>query len=119
LAEVSDLITVPLIQIAHARSGDKGNASNIGVLARRPEYLPWIRASLTTDAVAAYMAHVLDGGNSQVYRFELPGLNAFNFFLTNALGGGGMASLRIDPQGKALAQQLLDMPVQIPASLLK
>ncbi|MDE2420800.1 MAG: DUF1446 domain-containing protein, partial [Gammaproteobacteria bacterium] len=119
LAGTSELITVPLIQVAHARSGDKGNASNIGVLARRPEYLPWIRASLTTDAVAAYMAHVLDGANSKVYRFELPGLNAFNLFMTNALGGGGMASLRIDPQGKALAQQLLDMPVQIPADLLK
>jgi hypothetical protein len=119
LASATGLTTVPLIQIAHARSGDKGNASNIGVLARRPEYLPWIRASLTTDAVAAYMAHVLDGANSKVHRFELPGLNAFNLFMTNALGGGGMASLRIDPQGKALAQQLLDMPVQIPESLLK
>lgn len=119
LAGENGLITVPLIQVAHARSGDKGNASNIGVLARRPEYLPWIRASLTTDAVAAYMAHVLDGGNSKVHRFELPGLNAFNLFMTNALGGGGMASLRIDPQGKALGQQLLDMPVQIPADLLK
>lgn len=119
LAGANGLITVPLIQVAHARSGDKGNASNIGVLARRPEYLPWIRASLTTDAVAAYMAHVLDGANSKVHRFELPGLNAFNLFMTNALGGGGMASLRIDPQGKALGQQLLDMPVQIPADLLK
>ncbi len=119
LVGANGLISVPLIQVAHARSGDKGNASNIGVLARRPEYLPWIRASLTTDAVADYMAHVLDGENSKVYRFELPGLNAFNLFMTNALGGGGMASLRIDPQGKALAQQLLDMPVQIPADLLK
>jgi len=119
LAGANGLTTVSLIDVAHARSGDKGNASNIGVLARRPEYLPWIRASLTTDAVAAYMAHVLDGANSKVYRFELPGLNAFNLFMTNALGGGGMASLRIDPQGKALGQQLLDMPVQIPADLLK
>ncbi len=119
LAGANGLTTVPLIDVAHARSGDKGNASNIGVLARCPEYLPWIRASLTTDAVTAYMAHVLDGANSKVYRFELPGLNAFNLFMTNALGGGGMASLRIDPQGKALAQQLLDMPVQIPVELLR
>lgn len=119
LAGASGLVSVPLIKVAHARSGDKGNASNIGVLARKAEYLPWIRASLTPEAIAAYMAHVLDGANSKVYRFELPGLNAMNIFMTNALGGGGMASLRIDPQGKALAQQLLEMPVQIPAELLK
>lgn len=119
LSSSNDLVTVPLIKVAHARSGDKGNASNIGVLARQAEYLPWIRASLTTEAIAAYMAHVMDGANSKVYRFELPGLNAMNIFITNALGGGGMASLRIDPQGKALAQQLLEMPVQVPASLLK
>ncbi len=120
----ANLVTVPLIKVAHARSGDKGNASNIGVLARRPEYLPWIRASVNEQTVADYMAHVLDfknqyGPSSRVRRFELPGLNAMNFFLENALGGGGMASLRIDPQGKALAQQLLEIPVQIPAGLLK
>nr|WP_228254925.1 acyclic terpene utilization AtuA family protein [Aquirhabdus parva] len=119
LIQAKNLVTVPLIKVAHARSGDKGNASNIGVLARRPEYLPWIRASVNEQTVAEYMAHVLDGANSRVRRFELPGLNAMNFFLENALGGGGMASLRIDPQGKALAQQLLEIPVQIPADLLK
>lgn len=111
-------IEVPLIKLAWARSGDKGNASNIGVIARHPHYLPWIRAALTEAAVAAYMAHVLDGDNSVVSRFELPGLDALNFLLSNALGGGGMASLRIDPQGKAFAQQLLEMPVKIPANLL-
>ncbi len=113
-----DEIEVPLVKLAWGRSGDKGNASNIGVLARKAEYLPWIRASLTEKAVATYMAHVLDGDNSVVTRFELPGMHALNFLLTNALGGGGMASLRIDPQGKAFAQQLLEMPVKIPASLL-
>ena len=65
------------------------------------------------------MAHVLDGDNSVVTRYELPGLNALNFLLSNALGGGGIASLRIDPQGKAFAQQLLEMPVKIPSDLLK
>ncbi len=114
-----DEIEVPLVKLAWGRSGDKGNASNIGVIARKAEYLPWIRASLTENAVAAYMAHVLDGDKSVVTRFELPGMNALNFLLTNALGGGGMASLRIDPQGKAFAQQLLEMPVKIPAELLK
>lgn len=112
-------IEVPLIEIAHARSGDKGNHSNIGVIARKAEYLPWIRAALTEQAVASYMQHVLDAEKGHVIRYELPGLNALNFMLENALGGGGVASLRIDPQGKAFAQQLLDMPVKVPANLLE
>lgn len=112
-------IEVPLIEIAHARSGDKGNHSNIGVIARKAEYLPWIRAALTEQAVASYMQHVLDAEKGRVIRYELPGLNALNFMLENALGGGGVASLRIDPQGKAFAQQLLDMPVKVPAHLLE
>ncbi|WP_019456603.1 acyclic terpene utilization AtuA family protein [Acinetobacter sp. GG2] len=112
-------IEVPLIEIAHARSGDKGNHSNIGVIARKAEYLPWIRAALTEQVVASYMQHVLDAKKGRVIRYELPGLNALNFILENALGGGGIASLRIDPQGKAFAQQLLDMPVKVPAHLLE
>ncbi|MBJ8503307.1 MULTISPECIES: acyclic terpene utilization AtuA family protein [Acinetobacter] len=112
-------IEVPLIEIAHARSGDKGNHSNIGVIARKADYLPWIRAALTEQAVASYMQHVLDAEKGRVIRYELPGLNALNFMLENALGGGGVASLRIDPQGKAFAQQLLDMPVKVPANLLE
>ncbi|WP_391486255.1 acyclic terpene utilization AtuA family protein [Acinetobacter pittii] len=112
-------IEVPLVEIAHARSGDKGNHSNIGVIARKTDYLPWIRAALTEQAVASYMQHVLDAEKGRVIRYELPGLNALNFMLENALGGGGVASLRIDPQGKAFAQQLLDMPVKVPAHLLE
>lgn len=112
-------IEVALIEIAHARSGDKGNHSNIGVIARKAEYLPWIRAALTEQSVASYMQHVLDAEKGRVIRYELPGLNALNFMLENALGGGGVASLRIDPQGKAFAQQLLDMPVKVPAHLLE
>ncbi|MFW1853373.1 acyclic terpene utilization AtuA family protein [Acinetobacter guillouiae] len=110
-------IEVPLVEVAHARSGDKGNHSNIGVIARQPEYLPWIRANLTEEKVKEYMQHVLDPEKSKVIRYEITGFNALNFMLENALGGGGIASLRIDPQGKAFAQQLLDMPVKIPASL--
>ena len=110
---------MPLIEVAHARSGDKGNHSNIGVIARKAEYLPWIRAALTEQAVAQYMQHVLDAEKSKVIRYELPAMNALNFMLENALGGGGIASLRIDPQGKAFAQQLLDMPVKVPAQLLE
>nr|HNH43097.1 DUF1446 domain-containing protein [Agitococcus sp.] len=108
---------VPLVQLAWARSGDKGDSSNIGVIARKPEYLPWIRASLTEEAVAAYCQHWLET-RSEVIRYELPSLNALNFMLTYALGGGGIASPRLDPQGKAHAQQLLAMPVKIPVEVL-
>lgn len=108
-------ILVPLIKLAWARSGDKGNHSNIGVMARDPAYLPFIQAALTAEAVANHMAHALDDARSVVRRWELPGLHALNFLLENSLGGGGIASLRIDPQGKAFAQQLLDFPVPVSA----
>jgi len=103
---------VPLIKLAIGRSGDKGNSANIGILARKPEYLPILRAQLTADAVKQYFAHFVYG---PVERFEIPGLNGFNFLMQEALGGGGMASLRYDPQGKMLAQILMDFPVQVPA----
>lgn len=106
-------VAVPLIKLAWARSGDKGNHANIGVIARQPEYLTYLNAALTEDAVANYMQHVLDPDTGSVSRWSLPGMNAYNFLLKNALGGGGIASLRIDPQGKAFAQQLLDMPIPV------
>lgn len=115
----SPLQTVRLIDVAHARSGDKGNHSNIGVIARKPEFLPWIAQALSADAVAQFMAHVLDPTTGKVERFTLPGLHALNFMLYNSLGGGGVASLRIDPQGKAFAQQLLEFPIPIPTELLE
>jgi hypothetical protein len=108
---------VPLIKLAYGRAGDKGNASNIGVIARKPEYMPYIRASLTPQAVSAYLGHLFDAGEGQAQRFDLPGIPALNFFLPEALGGGGIASLRNDPQGKAHAQILLEFPVRVPASL--
>jgi hypothetical protein len=104
--------TAPLVRLAYARSGDKGNDSNIGVIARKPEYLPAIRAALTVEAVSGWFAHLMDG---PVERFEWPGINGLNFLLHQALGGGGIASLRNDPQGKAFAQMLLDFPVPVPA----
>lgn len=107
---------IPLVRLAWARSGDKGNHANIGVVARKAEYLPYIRAALTEEAVARFMAHVLSE-QSQVSRWDLPGFHALNFLLENSLGGGGVASLRIDPQGKAFAQQLLEFPVSVPASV--
>jgi hypothetical protein len=108
---------VPLIKLAVARSGDKGNHSNIGVMARKPEYLAWIAAALTEGAVAEWMQHTLDAQTGKVSRWYLPGSHSLNFLLENALGGGGVASLRIDPQGKAFAQQLLEFPVPVPKAL--
>lgn len=109
--------SVPLVRLAVARSGDKGNHSNIGVMARRPEFLPWIAEALTPEAVVDWMAHVLAPQTGRVQRWYLPGTHSLNFLLENALGGGGVASLRIDPQGKAFAQQLLEFPVPVPRAL--
>ncbi|MCP1647691.1 acyclic terpene utilization AtuA family protein [Pseudomonas nitroreducens] len=109
--------SVPLVKLAVARSGDKGNHSNIGVMARRPEYLPWIAEALSEGAVAEWMQHVLDPQLGRVSRWHLPGSHSLNFLLENALGGGGVASLRIDPQGKAFAQQLLEFPVAVPQAI--
>ncbi|WP_428248029.1 acyclic terpene utilization AtuA family protein [Ferrovibrio sp.] len=106
-------LSVPLIRLAWARSGDKGNDSNIGVIARKPEYLPAIRAALTPEAVQQYFAHRCQGG---VMRYEWPGIHGLNFLLKDALGGGGIASLQNDPQGKAYAGMLLDFPVPVPAA---
>ncbi|WP_434709976.1 DUF1446 domain-containing protein [Pseudomonas sp. R1-1] len=109
--------SVPLVKLAVARSGDKGNHSNIGVMPRKPEYLPWIAAALTPAVVADWMRHVLDPVNGRVERWYLPGTHSLNFLLENALGGGGVASLRIDPQGKAFAQQLLEIRIPVPQSI--
>ena len=106
-----DLVEVPLVQLAWARSGDKGDHSNIGVIARRPEWLPWLRAQLTPLAVKSWLGHLVAG---EVTRYDLPGLHAMNFLCTQALGGGGMASLRNDPLGKGMAQVLLSMPLRVP-----
>lgn len=112
-------VAVPLVLLAVARSGDKGDHSNIGVMAREPEYLPFIRAALHEDAVAHYFRHVLHPTRGRVSRWELPGFHALNFLLRHALGGGGVASLRMDSQGKAFAQQLLDFPVRVPNELAR
>lgn len=114
-AAQSERLTVPLIRLAWARSGDKGDTSNIGVIARSPALLPLLRAQLTQDAVAAYLAHLVRG---PVTRFEVPGIHALNFVCEQALDGGGMASLRNDPLGKGMAQILLSMPLHVPAALL-
>jgi len=108
-------IEVPLEKLAYARSGDKGNNANVGVIARDIRFLPYIHSQLTAQVVDDYFAHLVSG---DVERFELPGFNAYNFFMTEALGGGGTASLRADAQGKSLAQQLLSIGIKVPAELL-
>ncbi|MDM0024335.1 acyclic terpene utilization AtuA family protein [Variovorax saccharolyticus] len=104
-------IEVPLVALAWARSGDKGDDENIGVIARRGEFLPLLRAQLDAAQVRAYFAHLVAG---EVERFDVPGLQAMNFVLHRALDGGGVASLRSDPLGKSFAQMLLDHPIRIP-----
>ena len=106
--------TLPLIALAVGRSGDKGTSANIGLIARKPDDLPWIRAALMEEVVRDWFAHL---GVTKVERFELPGMNAFNFLLHDALGGGGVASLRVDAQGKAYAQMLMDYPIPVPSAL--
>jgi plasmid stabilization system protein ParE len=109
-------IYVPLIALAHGRSGDKGDIANIGVLARKPEFLPILREGLTAGDVRAYFGHYAAG---EVERFNWPGLGGLNFLLHQSLGGGGAASLRHDPQGKALAQVLMDFPIAVPSRWLQ
>ena len=108
-------LTVPLIRLAHGRSGDKGDMVNIGIIARSDALYAVLLQNLTADSVRDYLSHVVRG---KVLRYSLPGFNALNFTLENALAGGGVASLRYDPQGKALAQMLMDMPIAIPETLL-
>jgi hypothetical protein len=109
-------IDVPLMRLALARSGDKGDSANIAIIARHPAYLDVLRREVTSARLAAHLAYLVAG---PVERFEAPGLQAFNFLLQNALGGGGMASLRIDPQGKAYGQMALEMQVRVPRALLR
>ncbi len=112
---ISDEIQLELISIAHARSGDKGNISNIGVIARHPDLLPVLREQLSEAAVAKHLAHLVKG---KVTRYDVPGIHAFNFVCEEALDGGGMASLRNDPLGKGMGQILLSMPILVSKGLL-
>ena len=109
-----EMVEVPLIRLAWARSGDKGDTSNIGIIARKPEWLPLLRQQLTEARVAQHLAHLMNG--HKVTRYELPGIHDFNFVCEQALGGGGMASLRNDALGKGMGQILLAMPVRVPAN---
>ncbi len=101
---------IQLLQIAHARSGDKGNNANVGVIARQPEYYLLLEKYLTVERVAKQFEGICLG---RVERFELPNLWALNFVLHDALGGGGTKSLRNDAQGKTLSSVMLRMELDI------
>jgi hypothetical protein len=106
---------VRLGTIAYARSGDKGDHANVGVAARSPEAYAFLRETLSAKRVHAFYRDLVEG---PVERFEAPNLLAFNFFLRHALGGGGTLSLRVDHQGKTLAQGLLTMELDVPDEVL-
>lgn len=103
--------SIRLGDLAHARSGDKGDRSNIGVVARDARTYALLAGRLTAEAVAEYLRPL---GAGPVVRYELPNLNAFNFIIERALSGGASRSLRIDSQGKSLATILLEMPIPMP-----
>lgn len=106
---------VKLIDIAHGRSGDKGDGSNVGVIARHPDVYPFLKEHLTEDVVKEHMKHICKGA---VERYELPNIGALNFVLHESLGGGGTVSLKLDAQGKTHASMLLKMEMEVPEDLL-
>ena len=117
-----DMVSVPLIKLALARSGDKGNKANVGIIARDPEYLPYIFDALTAQVVAERFSHFLPEGAVQksdcyVERYLMPGSNAINFLIHDVLGGGGMASIRNDAQGKGFGQLMLDASIPVSAAI--
>jgi hypothetical protein len=107
---------VRLVRIAHARSGDKGDVANIGIIARDSQYYPIVEERVTADRVAEYFSGLCEG---PVERYAMPNIDAFNFVLHEALGGGGVRSLRVDNQGKTLSGALLrldigDIDIELP-----
>ena len=102
---------VPLLRLAHARSGDKGDTANVGLIALRPEWYPVLEQHVTAGAVTRHFDGEIDG---PVVRYELPNLGALNFLLHGALDGGGTLSLKTDAQGKVFSTALLRMTLDIP-----
>lgn len=115
IGEGDDRVTCLLEELAWARSGDKGNSANIGVIARHGDYMPWIWRALDEATIAGVFAPWLKG---KIERFAVPGIGGMNILLHDVLGGGGIASLRDDAQGKGYAQMLLQVPVTVPRALL-
>jgi len=102
---------VQLVDLAHARSGDKGDTANVGIIAMRPEWYPLLAKELTRERVKAHFHNVITG---DVQRYELPNLHALNFLLHGALDGGGTLSLKTDAQGKVFSTALLRMHLDVP-----
>lgn len=105
---------VQLVSIAHARSGDKGDTANVGLIALKPEYYPLLVREVTATRVKEHFGEIVKG---EVERFELPNLNALNFLLHESLGGGGTRSLMTDAQGKTFSTALLRMYIDAPDDL--
>lgn len=142
------MVEVPLVRLCYGRSGDKGDVANIGIIARNPAHYPFLRSALTEEVVHRYLAHLVKGTTRRFegtkpplpqhcndFRRDgpwslrahtaplslsppVPGISGLNFVLTQALGGGGLASLHMDRQGKAYAQILLSLPVTVPRQWL-
>ena len=106
-------VRVRLLDVAHARSGDKGDTANVGLIALRPEWYPLLEREVTRDRVAEHFRGVITGG---VARYELPNLLALNFLLHGALGGGGTLSLKTDAQGKVYSTALLRLMLDVDAA---
>jgi len=105
---------VKLIQLAHGRSGDKGDTANVGVIALKPEYYEILKKEVTTERVKDHFGDMVKG---PIERFEMPNIGALNFLLHNALGGGGTITLKHDAQGKTLSTALLRMEIEVPDNL--
>ncbi len=101
---------IQLIKLAHARSGDKGDTANVGVIALKPEYYPILEKRLTIEAVKAHFGKMVKG---EVERFEMPNIGALNFLLHGALGGGGTQTLKHDAQGKTISTAMLRMEIEV------
>lgn len=102
---------VRLLDLAHARSGDKGDTANVGLIALEPRWYPVLEQFVTRERVAAHLRGMIEG---DVERYELPNLNALNFLLHGALDGGGTLSLKTDAQGKVYSTALLRMVIDVP-----
>ena len=107
---------VRLLDIAHARSGDKGDTANVGVIALKPEWYPVLESHVTAEIVARHFGKEIDG---PVERFVLPNLLVLNFLLHGALGGGGTVSLKLDAQGKVFSTALLRLVIEVPDDAAK
>lgn len=115
-SQLGSLVKTKLINVAYGRSGEKGDVSNIGIIARDAKFLPYIKRSVTEKVMGDFMKHHCHG---TVKMYELPGLNALNFVLTQALGGGALTSLVMDKQGKSFAQLAISgIDVEIPVDML-